>query len=303
MLSEFAPTAIAIVLDGMVFASWLFIVALGLTLIFGVMQILNVAHGSFYAFGAYVAANAIGVYYEAGYAPLGGFALIFASALIVGLVLGLALERGLLRFMYGRDEVLMALVTFATFLMLEDAILLIWGGDPYFAYQPYGLLGISEIGPLIYSNYDLSLIALAFALCALTWWILNRTRQGKLLIAVIHDRELAAAFGINVTRVYTATFVVGAMLGALGGAVTAPMISVTPGIGVEVIVLAFAIVVIGGMGSIWGAVIGAVVVGISRAAAVHLLPEVELFVIYAVMALVLAIKPQGLFSRAQARKI
>lgn len=296
-------TALAILVDGLVFASWLFVVALGLTLIFGVMQILNVAHGSFYAFGAYVAANAIGVYYEAGLAPLGGFAVILGAALVVGLVLGLALERGLLQFMYGRDEVLMALITFAVFLMLEDVILLVWGGDPFFAYQPYGLLGVTEAGRLIFSNYDLSLIGLAFALCAVTWWTLNRTRQGKLLLAVIHDREMAAAFGINVTRVFTVTFVIGAMLGALGGAVTAPMISVTPGIGVEVIVLAFAIVVIGGMGSIWGAVIGAVVVGISRAAAVHLLPEVELFVIYAVMALVLAFRPQGLFSRAEARKI
>lgn len=303
MLSTYAPTLIAIAIDGMVFASWLFIVALGLTLIFGVMQILNVAHGSFYAFGAYVAANGIGVYYEAGYAPMGGFVIIAVSAVAVGLVLGLLLERGLLRFMYGRDEVLMALVTFATFLILEDAILLIWGGDPFFAYQPYSLLGTTEVGPLIYSNYDLSLIGLALALCALTWWVLNHTRVGKLLIAVIHDRELAAAFGINVTRVFTATFVIGAMLGALGGAVTAPMISVTPGIGVEVIVLAFAIVVIGGMGSIWGAVVGAIVVGLSRAAAVHLLPEVELFVIYGVMALVLAVRPQGLFSRAEARKI
>ena len=303
MTSTFAPTVLAIVVDGLVFASWLFIVALGLTLIFGVMQILNVAHGSFYAFGAYVAANGIGVYYEAGLAPIGGFAVIAVSAVAVGVVLGLALERGLLRFMYGRDEVLMALVTFATFLILEDAILLIWGGDPFFAYQPYGLLGITELGPLIYSNYDLSLIGLALTLCALTWWVLNRTRMGKLLLAVIHDREMAAAFGVNVTRVFTLTFVIGAILGALGGAVTAPMISVTPGIGVEVIVLAFAIVVIGGMGSIWGAVIGAVVVGLSRAAAVHLLPEVELFVIYGVMALVLAIRPQGLFSRAQARKI
>ena len=159
------------------------------------------------------------------------------------------------------------------------------------------------MGPLIFSNYDLSLIALAFALCAFTWWVLTHTRQGKLLLAVIHDREMAAAFGINVNRVFTVTFVIGAILGALGGAVTAPMISVTPGIGVEVIVLAFAIVVIGGMGSIWGAVVGAVVVGISRAAAVHLLPEVELFVIYAVMALVLSFRPQGLFSRAEARKI
>jgi len=135
------------------------------------------------------------------------------------------------------------------------------------------------------------------------WWALIRTRQGKLLQAVIHDREMAQAMGINVTRIFTATFVLGAMLGALGGAVTAPQISVTPGIGVEVIVLAFAVVVVGGMGSIPGAAVGALIVGLIRAATVHLLPQVELFVIYAVMSLVLAFRPAGLFGRAAARKI
>jgi len=120
---------------------------------------------------------------------------------------------------------------------------------------------------------------------------------------VIQDREMSVFLGINVARVFTVTFVIGAMLGALGGAVTAPIISVTPGIGVEVIVLAFAVVVIGGMGSIAGAAIGSFLVGIAHAAAVHLLPEVELFVIYAVMSLVLAFRPRGLFSQAQMRRI
>jgi branched-chain amino acid transport system permease protein len=120
---------------------------------------------------------------------------------------------------------------------------------------------------------------------------------------VIFDRETAAAFGINVTLVYTITFLIGAALGALGGAVMAPKISVTLGIGVEVIVLAFAVVAIGGMGSIEGALVGALIVGICRAAAVHLVPQIELFVIYAVMALVLVFRPHGLFTRAQPRKI
>ncbi|MFO1350330.1 MAG: branched-chain amino acid ABC transporter permease [Gammaproteobacteria bacterium] len=296
-------TALAILVDGLVYASWLFIVALGLTLIFGVMKVLNVAHGGFYAFGAYAAASTIGVYYEKGYPPLGGYALLLGAAIVVGLVLGLLLERGLLRFMYGRDEVLMALVTFAVFLIMEDVILLAWGGDPYFAYQPYGLLGNTRLGGLNFSNYDIALIGLALLLWLLTTWTVNATRWGKLLRAVIHDREMAAAFGIDVKRVFTITFVIGAMLGALGGAVTAPKISVTPGIGVEVIVLAFAIVVIGGMGSVGGALVGALIVGLARAAAVHLLPQVELFMIYGVMALVLTFRPQGLFGRAQARKI
>jgi branched-chain amino acid transport system permease protein len=132
---------------------------------------------------------------------------------------------------------------------------------------------------------------------------LKHTRYGRLLTVVIYDREVAAAFGINVKVVYTITFVLGAMLGALGGAVMAPKIAVTLGIGVEVIVLAFAVVIIGGLGSVEGALIGALIVGLCRAAAVHLMPQLELFVIYAVMALVLVFRPYGLVTRQQPRKI
>jgi branched-chain amino acid transport system permease protein len=296
-------TLLAILVDGLVYASWLFIVAVGLSLIFGVMKILNVAHGSLYAFGAYAAATLIGAYFNAGWAPLGSFAVMLLAAVAVGAILGLALERGLLRFMYGRDEVIIVLVTYAAFLILEDSILLIWGTNPYFAFQPYALLGNASVGRLAFANYDLSMIGLSVVTGVLLWWALTHTRQGKLLQAVIHDREMAQALGINVTRVFTVTFVLGAMLGALGGAVTAPQISVTPGIGVEVIVVAFAVVVIGGMGSIPGAAIGALIVGLIRAATVHLFPQVELFVIYAVMSLVLAFRPAGLFGRAAARKI
>jgi len=296
-------TLLAILVDGFVYSSWLFIVAIGLTLIFGVMQILNVTHGSLYALGAYAAASLIGVYFRADYWPMGSFLVLLGAALLVGLVVGLILERGLLRFMYGRDEVIIVLVTYATFLILEDVILLAWGTDPYFAFEPYSLLGTTEMGALIFSNYDLALVGLAVVLGASVWWGLNRTQWGKVLQAVIIDREMAQCMGVNVTVVYTITFVIGAMLGALGGAVTAPQISVAPGIGVEVIVLAFAVVATGGMGSIPGAIVGALIVGISRAAAVHLLPEVELFVIYAVMTLVLVFRPEGLFTRGKARKI
>jgi branched-chain amino acid transport system permease protein len=120
---------------------------------------------------------------------------------------------------------------------------------------------------------------------------------------VIHDREMSMAFGIDVSRLFTVTFVIGAVLGAFGGAITAPMISVSPGIGVEVIVLAFAVVVVSGLGSVPGTIVGALIVGLSRSAAVHLLPQVELFVIYAVMSLVLIVRPQGLFGSAQVRRI
>jgi branched-chain amino acid transport system permease protein len=296
-------TAFAILIDGLVYASWLFIVAIGLSLIFGVMKILNVAHGAFYAFGAYGAATLVGLYFEAGLPVAGGFGAMLLAAVLIGLILGSILERGLLRWVYGRDEVIVVLVTYAVFLILEDVLRLIWGSDSYFAYQPYIALGNVIVGEMIISNYDLGLIALAGLTAIGAWWGLNRTKWGKLLIAVIYDREMSTALGINVTAVFAITFLIGAVLGAFGGAFTAPKISVTPGLGVEVIVIAFAVVAIGGMGSIPGALIGSLIVGLCRAAAVHLLPEVELFVIYAVMALVLAFRPEGLFSRMQARKI
>jgi branched-chain amino acid transport system permease protein len=293
----------AILVDGTIYFSWLFIVSMGLTLIYGVMKILNIAHGSFYAIGAYTAASAVGAYFAGHYPAAGSFLLLILAGIAVGATVGLAVERGLLRPMYGRDEIVLVLVTYAAFLVFEDLIKLIWGVDPYFAYQPYELLGRVSIGGIAFAVYDLGLFALAVIIGVAAWWALERTRSGKLLRAVIHDREISTAMGINVARMFTATFVIGAMLGALGGAITAPSISVVPGIGVDVIVLAFAVSIIGGLGSVFGAAIGALVVGLARACAVHLLPEVELFVIYAVMAIVLAFRPQGLFGRPAARKI
>jgi len=267
------------------------------------MKILNVAHGSFYTFGAYGAATAVAIYFDRGLPDAGGFLLMALFAMILGLALGLILERGVMRLVYGRDEVVMVLVTYAAFLILEDIVILVWGPGSYATYQPLLAAGNIEVGELILSNYDLGLIVVAALLAAASYWALKFTRYGMLLTAVIFDRETAAAFGINVRVVYTVTFVIGAMLGALGGAIMAPKIAVTLGIGVEVIVLAFAVVAIGGMGSIEGALVGALIVGICRAAAVHLVPQVELFVIYGVMALVLMIRPYGLFVRAQPRKI
>lgn len=296
-------TLIAIVIDGLVYASWLFLVAVGLTLILGVMRVLNVAHGGFYSFGAYTAAWAVGIYFARGWPDAGSFVVLAAAAIVAGVTLGLLIERGLLRWMYDRDEVIIVLVTYAVLLILEDSVLLIWGVNPYFAYQPSALLGNTEIAGLPFPNYNLLLILLAVLTGGILWWALKYTRRGKFLLAVIHDREMSIFLGINVSRLFTVTFVIGAILGALGGAVTAPIISVSPGIGVEVIVLAFAVVVIGGMGSVLGAVIGSLLVGIAHAAAVHLLPAVELFVIYAVMSLVLAFRPRGLFGQAQIRRI
>ncbi len=294
---------VSVLVDGIIYSSYLFIISVGLTLIYGVMKILNMAHGSLYALGAYVTATFVGFWFGHNLNPYVSFLLLPLAAVVVGLVAGPLIERGLLRFMYGKDEIVLVLVTYAILLILEDVIKLAWGVESYSAYQPYGLLGNFEVAGLPYTVYDALLVAVAIGVGIALTWVLTRTRQGKLLLAVIHDREVSAAMGINVQRVYTVTFTVGTMLAALGGALIAPKVSVVPAMGVDVIVLAFAVVVIGGLGSLPGAALGSVIVGLVRSTAVHHMPEVELFSIYFVMALVLIFRPKGLFSAVEARKI
>ncbi len=290
-------------LDGLSYASYLFIVSVGLTIIFGVMKILNVAHGAFYAWGAYAAAFSITLLADNDYPDWLGFVAIFAGSIAVGIVLGSAVERLILRKMYHEEEVLIVLATFGIFLVLEDLIIITFGVNPYFAYQPMALLGQVEIGGIFRDVYSLSLVGLAGLVALACWYVLNRTKWGKILTVVIYDREISLAMGINVQMVYLVTFMVGAGLGALGGAYVSPTISVVPGFGVDVIVLSFAVVVIGGMGSIPGALIGSLMVGILRAVAVHQLPQFELFVIFGVMAAVLMIRPEGLFAPEKQRTI
>ncbi len=296
-------TLVTVLVDGVTYASWLFIVALGLTLVFGVLKILNIAHGSFYALGAYAAATVVAWFGALGISPwLSLFALLL-GAVAVAAVLAPLTERGLLRFFYGRDEVLLVLVTYALFLVLEDATKLVWGVNPYFVSAPYSLFGNVSVGAFSYVGYDFALVAVA-AVCGLgTWWGLNRTRAGKIVLAVIHSAEIAASMGVNVGRVYTFSFMLGIFLAALGGALTAPMISVQPGVSVGVVIVSFAVVIIGGLGSIGGAAIGALIVGLARALAVHTWPPAELFSIYVAMAIVLVFRPEGLFQRVKARRI
>ena len=296
-------TFLTILLDGLQFSSYLFIVSAGLTIIFGVMKILNVCHGSFYAWGAYTSAFFIGKFSDMGMPDGLGFLVIIASAILVGLVLGFLIEQVILKHMYHRDEVLIVLATFGLFLVLEDVILIAFGTDPYFAYQPMALLGSVEMGGITRDVYGLTLIVVAAIVAIGCWLLLNKTKWGTILKAVIFDREMGISMGINVPLVYTITFIGGAILGGLGGAYIAPTISVAPGLGTEVIVLSFAVVVVGGMGSIMGAAIGSLIIGLLRALAVHELPQVELFVVFAVMAVVLVFRPEGLFAPAKPRKI
>ena len=267
------------------------------------MKIVNVTHGSFYALGAYAGASLAGAWLARGYAPMASYAVLLGGAIVVTLVFAPLIERAILRFMYAKDEVVILLITYALFLVLEDTIKLIWGVNPYFVAEPYALLGNFSVGGLPYPTYNLILVALAVISGGGLAWLLHRTRVGKLLLAVIHDPEVSRAMGIDVGRYYLYTFTFGSILAAIAGAFTAPTVSVVPGLGVEVIVLSFAVVVIGGLGSLPGAALGAVIVGVVRSVSVHYLPQVKLFVIYFVMAMVLVLRPRGLFSLAEPRRI
>ena len=294
---------IDIILSGVFHAAILFLLAGGLQLVFGVQKIVNLACGAFYALGAYAAASVVAWFSGSGAAPSMSLLAMLLAAIGVAMLTAPLTERGLLRFYYGRDEVLLVLVTYAMFLMMEDITKLIWGANPYYVSEPYALFGNIDMGRQSYVGYDLFLVVLAVVVGLAVWWGLNRTRAGKIVTAVIHSPEIASSMGIKVSRVYMVSFAVGIFLAALGGAFTAPMISVQPGVSVGVIIISFAVVIIGGLGSIEGAAIGAIIVGLARALAVHIMPVAELFSVYLVMALVLVFRPEGLFQRIQARKI
>ena len=293
-----------IILDSLRYASWLFLVASGLTLIYGVMKVLNIAHGSLYAFRAYANAWLIGWFFS-NISGLDYLAFIFIpfSALTIGIILGIFIEKIFLRKIYFRDEIVIVLVTYGLFLIFEDVMKLIFGTSSYLPFQPRMILGDITIFDLPYVIYDLLIIGLALLVWSLFFFIIRFTKIGKLLIAVIHDSEIASSMGVNVSKFYVYTFLIGCFLGCLGGAASAPMISVVPGVGVEIIVLAFAVVVTGGLGSITGALLGALLIGLFRTIAIFYFPQFELFIVFFVMAIVLSVKSEGLFGTKEIRKI
>jgi branched-chain amino acid transport system permease protein len=291
-------------LDGLAYAALIFLVAVGLTLIFGVLRVLNVAHGSFYAIGAYTAAS-LGMWIAAaGASPWLAFPALLLSAVLVGGILGALIERILLRRVYGREEVLQLLVTFAVFMILEDVQRLVWGVRPIFVDTPLGLLGLLEVGGIVYTRYQLLLLPAAALVVLLGLrFFLRRTLQGRVIVAVTADREAAMAMGVNASRVYLLTFVLGAMFAALGGALASPTTSLVPGLGTEIIVLSFAVVATAGLGQVEGAAVAALLIGLGRSFAVYLYPELQVVMPYLIMVLVLLIRPQGLFGAVEARKV
>lgn len=292
------------IFDGIAHAALVFMVAVGLTLIFGVLRILNVAHGSFYAIGAYLVASVGGAIFAAGWSPWLAFPLMLIAAALVGVLLGGPIERLLLKRIYAKEEALQLLVTFAVFMILEDVQRLVWGVQPYFEATALQSLGNVEVFGVYYTVYQLILLPLvALAVLLALRLFLRRTLSGRLILAVTEDREAATSIGIDADRIYLLTFVLGASLAAFGGALASATTSVLPGIGADMIVLSFAVAATAGLGQIEGAALAALLIGLGRSFAVYLMPELEVLIPYLIMLLVLLWRPEGLFGVARTRKI
>jgi branched-chain amino acid transport system permease protein len=290
--------------DGLSYAGLLFLVSLGLTLICGVFGVINVAHGSLYAIGGYSAASVVMWLLPRQPSALVLVASLFVVALVVGGLLGAALRLLLLRHFQDRDPILQLLVTFAVFMVLEDVQRMVWGATPMTAGEVTSRLGTSQILGVTFMNYQLYLVpGVAILAYGLLQVLLRHSIAGKQIVAVIHHREVATALGIDAARVGTLTFALAGALGALGGALSVPTTSFVPGLGAEMIVTSFAVIATAGLGQVTGALIAAVLIGVSRSIAVYTVPELEVVMPYLMMVLVLLIRPHGLFSVAAARRI
>jgi branched-chain amino acid transport system permease protein len=285
------------ILNSLFYASVLFLIAAGLSLIFGVLRIVNLAHGSLFAVGAYVAAWLVGRAIGLGVPAVWLLLLMPVAAFAVAL-LGMVIEPLLLRPFYRRAEEYQLLVTFGLLLILEDLMRLVWGGLPLTADTVMDAIPSVHIGLLIYPGYNILVIAVGVAAAILLWVVIYRTKFGVLLRATSQDRRMAATLGLNVGRVYVAAFAVGCVMAGLGGALVVPSHAAVLGMGIEALVLAFVVVVVGGLGSLKGALVGALIVSFVRTAGIQFFPEIELAVLYLIAAFVLIVRPTGLFGTA-----
>lgn len=272
-------------------ASLLFLVAAGLTLIFGALQVINIAHGSFYMFGAFIVASLV----SAGAAHS---AIMFWVALVVSPILvaalGAVVEVVILRRLYGHEHLLQLLGTFGLLYLFQGIALMVWGGHYYSISIPPALLGhLAGLGNA-YPIYNFFIIGIATAAGLFLWWLLQRTQLGWRIRAAVEDPEMLSASGTNVSLLFTGIFTLGAFMAAIGGVIVGPMQSITTGLDTQILVEAFIVVVIGGLGSIPGAAIGAIIIGLFEAAGVRWAPGFASAFIYVAMILVLIIRPSGL---------
>jgi branched-chain amino acid transport system permease protein len=287
-------------LTGLSHAATLFLVASGLSIIFGVTRILNFAHGSFYMLGAYIAYSATQFLMEWLGAGLGFWSGIVLAALAVG-VAGVIMEALLLRRIYQAPEMFQLLATFGVVLVLQDATLRIWGREDLFAGRAPGLKGTVEILGERFPQYHLFLIVLGPIVLGLLWLLSHRTRWGVLVRAATEDREMAGALGVNQRLLFTSVLFLGSFLAGLGGALQIPKEAVNLQMDIHIIAEAFVVVVIGGMGSVAGAFFAALLVGELSAFGVLIFPQLTLVLTFLVMAVVLVIRPYGLLGKPESR--
>jgi branched-chain amino acid transport system permease protein len=282
--------------NGLLYASVLFLIAGGLSLIYGVMRIVNLAHGNLFAFGAYVTAWTVGSVF-AGVHP-GFLYLLLPAGALAAAALGAILEPTLLRPLYRRAEEYQLLATFGLLMILEDVMRFLWGPYPLSASTLFEKAGSVSIGGSLYPTYNLLVIAIGGLAALFLWAFVYKTRFGVVLRATSQDMRRASALGVNVNRVYVEAFTIGCFMAGLAGAIVVPSQSAVLGMGVDALVLAFVVVVIGGLGSLEGALVGALIVGVVREIGIAVFPEIELAVLYLIAVIVLLVRPAGLFGRA-----
>jgi len=277
-------------LAGLTRAGLLFIVSAGLSLVFGALRVINFAHGSLYMLGAFVTATVVA---KVG-ASAGLFVAVIAGTLVTAVV-GVAIEGGVLRRLYGKEHLLQLLATYGVVLVVGDAVRFLWGPTNRSVAAPNALRGAVDVIGNDFPVYNFFIIAFALAVGVGLWLLVNKTTLGRDIRAATVDPEMLAAVGVNVPRLFTIVFVLGAALAGIAGAIVAPSTAVGLGMDIEIIIEAFAVTIIGGLGSIPGALIGAALVGIADSFGILLAPRLTLAFIFLAMAIVLAIKPSGLF--------
>jgi len=275
-------------LNGISYGMLLFLLASGLSLIYGLMKILNLTHGSFYLLGAY-----IGVYVSL---VTGSFLLAIVASSCAVAIIGVAMERFILR-RIPHQELQQTLLTFGFLFIFADIALMIWGGSPQSIERPEILEGAVQLGSFFYPIYRLALIAIGLVVAIALWILIEYTQIGAMLRAGVDDEETARGLGINVSLLFTLVFALGAFLAAMGGVLAGPMLGVYPGADYEIMLLGFVVVIIGGLGSLGGAFVASIAIGVIDTMGKVFFPDFALFTVFAPMAIVLAIRPRGLFGK------
>ncbi len=282
-------------MSGIARAALLFLVASGLSLTFGVLRVLNFAHGSLYMLGAFISYSV----WKFLLMPVLGFYISAVVAALIMAGLGLLIEFVLLRRLYSRGWPEQLLATYALVLMITDLVKWAWGGKFLSIQRPKPFTGAVFLFDFPFPSYNFFVIGLGLALVVFLWWLVYKTRLGDIIRAAASDREMVAALGIPIPWLFTWIFVLGAMIAGLSGAVTAPFGSVALGMDMEIIIECFAVVVIGGMGSLPGTLLGSFIVGEVYSFGIMFKPELALAFIFMVMAVVLIIRPWGIFGRPE----